>query len=373
MSTLAVSEAPQAIQRDLSVDVNLSFDSFQLSCDIRFDLNGITGILGHSGSGKTSLLRVIAGLNRDAAGTVILKQRTLQSDTQFIKPEHRKIGFVFQDARLFPHLSVAGNLEYARKRCKPNSLDANEIIQMTQIGALLKRDVVKLSAGEKQRVAIARALLAEPELLLMDEPLSNLDNRARRDMVHLLRLIHQRLNLPILYVSHNIIEIQQLADEVLVMENGRIIQVGHVHQVLNNLNERMSTEFSSPTSLTLKVKQHLVNFGLTQLDFMAPSHNQVKLFAPLMNQPLGQQLRCYILADDLSISLNKPEASSIINCLPGRISQLHRLSRNGMLIKVQVMEHTFAINTSRYAVELLRLSHGTEVFIQFQADAIRCY
>lgn len=357
----------------LSIDVELDFDSFHLQCQFDFNVNGITGILGHSGSGKTSLMRVIAGLNSDAKGRVTLNGRALQSDKTFIKPEHRRIGFVFQDARLFPHLTVAGNLQYARKRCKPSSLNFDEIVQLTQIEKLLNRDVLKLSAGEKQRVAIARALLAEPELLLMDEPLSNLDNRARGKMVHLLRHIHQQLDLPILYVSHNIIEIQQLADDVVVMENGRIIQHGHVHQVLNNLNERMATEFSSPTSLTLKVKQHLVNFGLTQLDFLPPNNNQLKLFAPLMNQPLGEELRCYILADDLSISLNKPEASSIINCLPGKISQLHRLSRNGMLIKVQVMDFTFAINTSRYAVEFLQLKHGTEVFIQFQADAVRCY
>ncbi|WP_394174315.1 molybdenum ABC transporter ATP-binding protein [Thalassotalea litorea] len=362
-----------SLDKSLNVDIALDFDNFDLRCQFRFDLEGITGILGHSGSGKTSLLRVIAGLNQDAKADVILNGRTLQNRNKFIKPEQRKIGFVFQDARLFPHLTVLGNLNYAYKRCKPNHLDLDEIIHLTQIDALLNRDVLKLSAGEKQRVAIARALLAEPELLLMDEPLSNLDNRARGNMVQLLRNIHQRLNLPILYVSHNIIEIQQLADDVMVMENGRIIQHGHVHQVLNNLHERITSEISSPTSLTLTVKQHLVNFGLTQLDFMAPHNNQVKLFAPLMNASLGQALRCYILADDLSLSLVKPEASSIINCFCGTVTQLHRLSRNGMMVKVQVMDHTFTINTSRYAVELLRLALGTEVYIQFQADAIRCF
>ncbi|TRX53823.1 molybdenum ABC transporter ATP-binding protein [Thalassomonas sp. M1454] len=359
----------------LKFNIELSYPNFTLDCQHDLNLDGITGILGHSGSGKTSLLRIIAGLNRHATGSISLKDTDLQdsANKHFIKPELRDIGFVFQDARLFPHLNVLGNLEFAAKRCPSSTLTIDEVIELTQIKHLAVQHVELLSAGEKQRVALARALLAEPKLLLLDEPLSALDNKARSAMVNLLRTIHQRLNLPMIYVSHSIIEIQQLADEVLVMENGKIVQHGHVHQVINNLNANISDEFSTQTSLTLKVKQHLINFGLTQLDFEAPSSGQVNLYSNLQPQALNSSLRCYILASDISISREEPAMSSIMNSLAGKITDITRLNKNAALVKVDILNHIFSVNITRYSVERLRLAKDDNVFIQFKASAIRSY
>lgn len=359
----------------LELNLELSYPNFTLQCQHSLNLEGITGILGHSGSGKTSLLRIIAGLNKNATGTVKLRKKLLQNSDhkQFIKAELRDIGFVFQDARLFPHLNVIGNLEFAASRCLNSNLSINEVIELTNIKHLSQQHVELLSAGEKQRVALARALLAEPKLLLLDEPLSALDNKARSEMVKLLRAIHQRLSLPMIYVSHSIVEIQQLADQVVVMENGKIIQDGHVHQVLNNLNTSISDEFSSQTSLTLKVKQHLINFGLTQLDFQAPNSGRVNLYSNLQRQALNTPLRCYILASDISISREQPELSSIMNALTGKITDITRLNKNAALVKVDVLGHIFSVNITRYSVERLRLAKQDNVYIQFKASAIRSY
>ncbi|MEW6998476.1 molybdenum ABC transporter ATP-binding protein [Colwelliaceae bacterium BS250] len=359
----------------LQVDIALNFTSFSLHCNHDINLQGITGILGHSGSGKTSLLRVIAGLNNDATGQLNFNDRCLldSANNKFIDAEQRNIGFVFQDARLFPHLNVQGNLEFAASRCKDSKLTLSEVIELTNISALCSHKVTQLSAGQKQRVALARALLAEPKLLLLDEPLSALDTKARAEMVVLLRAIHQRLKLPMIYVSHNTIEIQQLADDVLVMENGKIIQQGHVHQVINNLSTSVDDNFSSQTSLTLQVKQHIINFGLTQLDFPAPNNHKVRLYSNLQKQALNSTLRCYILASDISISLNQPERSSIVNTIAGDIVAIKRLDKNAAQLTVQVFDYNFTVNITRYSVEKLSLTLQQTIFMQFKASAIKCY
>lgn len=359
----------------LAIDITLSYDNFTLTCNEQVGLDCITGILGHSGSGKTSLLRAIAGLNKHAVGSIKFAQRFLQhsGDNEFLNCELRQIGFVFQDARLFPHLNVMDNLKFATKRCKPNTLSMDEVIDLTKISNLINRRVGQLSAGEKQRVALARAILAEPKLLLLDEPLSALDNKARSEMVMLLKEIHQRLQLPMLYVSHSITEIQQLADTVIVMEHGKVITRGHVHKVINQLSHDSLDEFSQQTSLSLTVKQHLVNFGLTQLDFSHQQTGKVKLFANLVSNKINTELRCYVLASDIGITLSKPEKTSVINSLLGRIVSLTRMSRNTAQVVVAVQNQNFNVIISRYSVENLKLHIEQSVYIQFKANAIRSY
>ncbi|WP_371188664.1 molybdenum ABC transporter ATP-binding protein [Thalassotalea maritima] len=357
----------------LIVDILLSYPEFHLRCQHEFDLQGITGILGHSGSGKTSLLRCIAGLNRDARGDIKLSNRVLLGEQYNIPAEQRHIGFVFQDARLFVHLNVLDNLRFAQKRCHTTSVSLDEICQLTHITPLLNRDVTKLSAGEKQRVALARALLGSPKLLLLDEPLSSLDPKSRGELINLLRDIHQQLNIPMIYVSHSLTEIQQLADHVLVMSQGEIIQHGHVHQVLNHLDQSIASEFAQQTSLQLTVQQHLFNFGLTQLALVDGKGNKLTLFANLINQPLGNTVRAYVLASDISITLEKVNHSSINNIIAGHVGKIQRLNNNLALVSVRVLDSDFQITISRYSVEKLALNVGCAVYIQFKASAIRHY
>ncbi|WNC67805.1 molybdenum ABC transporter ATP-binding protein [Thalassotalea nanhaiensis] len=359
----------------IALNIRLDYDNFNLVSQEQIPLKGITGILGHSGSGKTSLLRIIAGLNANASGTVKFADTTLQNTDKniFIKSERRNIGFVFQDARLFPHLDVWGNLQFAAKRCQSSRITIDEVISLTQIEHLQSRHIGRLSAGEKQRVALARAILAEPKLLLLDEPLSALDNKARSKMVELLRNINLRLDLPMLYVSHSVVEIQQLADNVLVMENGKVIQRGHVHQVINQLHESVTSSQTIQTSLSLKIQQHLPNFGLTQLGFINAQPGNPRLYANVVNKDINSHLRCYILATDISIVLQKPEETSVINNLHGVINNIQRLSRNSAQITVNACEQDFLVKLTRYSVEKLKLDIGKSVFIQFKANAIRSY
>ncbi|WNC71527.1 molybdenum ABC transporter ATP-binding protein [Thalassotalea psychrophila] len=359
----------------IALNIHLEYDNFSLISEEEIPLKGITGILGHSGSGKTSLLRVIAGLNSNAIGTVEYGDIILQNTDRntFIKSELRNIGFVFQDARLFPHLDVLGNLDFAVKRCQSSSMTIDEVICLTQIEHLKKRHVGQLSAGEKQRVALARAILAEPKLLLLDEPLSALDNKARGEMVELLRNIHQRLDLPMIYVSHSVIEIQQLADNVLVMENGKVIQRGHVHQVINQLHESVTHGQTIQTSLSLKIQQHLPNFGLTQLDFIDAQPGNSRLYTNVVDKKINSHLRCYILATDISITLQQPQDTSVINNLQGVINNIQRLSRNSAQITVNACAQDFLVKLTRYSVEKLKLEIGQTVYIQFKANAIRSY
>ncbi|QBY03627.1 molybdenum ABC transporter ATP-binding protein [Thalassotalea sp. HSM 43] len=362
----------------LAIDISLSYPGFKLDFAQHIKVDGITGILGHSGSGKTSLLRIISGLNNDADGQITFSDQVMQDDSTFIAADKRQIGFVFQDARLFPHLNVEQNLAFALKRSRNKGLSLATISKLTKIDALLSRSVDKLSAGEKQRVALARALLSAPKLLLLDEPLSSLDNKSRGEMITLLKDIHQQLSLPMLYVSHSVAEIQQLADDVLVMEQGKVIQMGHVHHVINQLDQSIASSFSQQTSLSLKVQQHLINFGLTQLALIDDnSHDQqgrkqhINLFSNVINQPLGSFTRAYVMASDISITLEKSENSSINNIIAGNISEIRRLSRNLALVYVDVLSNRFAVNISRYSVEKLNLQIGSEVYIQFKASAIR--
>jgi molybdate transport system ATP-binding protein len=206
---------------EIEFRLNGRFEAFRLDCEARFPASGVTGLIGRSGAGKTSLLRCLAGLSR-ADGLVRIGDDVWQDGKGFVPTHLRRVGLVFQAPSLFPHLSVAGNLAYARRRARAGSAGAEEIVEMLGVGPLLDRMPQNLSGGEQQRVAIARALAGSPRLLLLDEPMSGLDETSRAELMTWLELLHRRSSLPIVYVSHNPAEISRLADRVLRMEEGRI-------------------------------------------------------------------------------------------------------------------------------------------------------
>lgn len=358
---------------DLKFDIKQALTHFTLECKHRIKLCGITGILGHSGSGKTSLLRALAGLGKNVKGDIILLENTLLSSSNkvFLSPEKRHIGFVFQDARLFPHLNVYENLLFSYKRSKTKRLSITNIMKLTQIEHLQQQHSEHLSAGQKQRVAIARALLSDPKLLLLDEPLSALDSTARGKMVNILRDIHKQLALPMIYVSHSISEIQQLADEVIVMEQGKIIQSGHVHKTINELNESLVDQFNNQTSLVLQVVAHKPEFGLTQLDFPLPNNGQVTLYSNADFDQNKDLIRCYILASDISLSLNQSELTSMVNSLAGTIKSIEPLCTNTIKVVVDVCGQPFNVNITRFSAQKLQLNVNQLICIQFKANAIR--
>jgi molybdate transport system ATP-binding protein len=218
----------------LQVNVKKKLPYFCFDIDHQFDCQGITAILGVSGAGKSTFINLINGLKKPDHGSIILHSTPL-IDTQrniFIPPEKRNIGTVFQDALLFPHYNVIKNLTYAIHNSMRQKFD--EIINVLNIGHLLDRYSSMLSGGEKQRVAIARALLTNPQLLLMDEPLSALDMPRRKELLNYINKLSNEINIPIIYVTHNISEAKQIANYIAILEQGCLIEYGKTSDILRS-------------------------------------------------------------------------------------------------------------------------------------------
>lgn len=355
---------------ELTANFTAKLDDFTLTVNHTFSTEGITGIYGNSGSGKSTLLRIISGLESSLSGKLALNGSTLFNSAEkvMVKPEKRNIGLVFQDARLFPHLTVLQNLEYAQKRCINKTLKIDDIVKLTQLQPLLAKKTTLLSGGEKQRVAIARAVLAEPKLLLLDEPLSALDNNNKALMLTLLLNIHKALTIPMFYVSHSLSELQQVADNLVIVNNGKISQSGPIHQVIHYLNNTQET--LQQTSLSLIVNEHLPEYGLTSLQ-LTQSHS---LYLPLIKNKSTandkEVVRCYIAASDISISKSEVLNSSIVNNFQAKIIDIKK-QKNTLLVTLDCSQQVFYSTISLWSAERLALNINDMVYIQFKASAVR--
>lgn len=297
--------------------------------DVAFEAGkGVTGIIGPSGAGKTTLLEAIAGLTRPESGRIALGNAVFLDTERGIRlpPDQRRIGYVFQEARLFPHLSVARNLDYgATRRGAGGAISRDEVVALLGLADLLERRPHRLSGGEAQRVAIGRALLAGPRLILMDEPLSSLDIRRRREIMPFIEALHRRLDLPILYVSHNIDEIVRLADRVVVMEGGKIVASGGVADVLNRSDIRSlilgveASEADPATVIDARVARHDEAHGLTEVEFAGATVTLSRL-----DQPPGGTVRLRLHARDIAVATERPTSLSIQNVIEVRVAGLHR-------------------------------------------------
>lgn len=385
MNINAPSSTPK---EELLINCSLTFSDFILNISTSLPLNGIVGIYGHSGSGKSTLLRLIAGIETQAEGVIRYNQETLFSSEHnlSIPPEERHIGLVFQDSRLFPHLNVHKNLLFAAKRCKKKTLTLEQIIDLTEISTLLAKLPQQLSGGEKQRVALARALLAEPKLLLLDEPLSALDFAHKCRLLPLLLKVQRTLNIPMFYVSHSIEELQQIADYLCVMKSGEITHLGDIHDVIHQLNHNNQGSTLYQTSLSLPFKKHLPQYGLSVLTL----NSQVELMLPLILSPqvktstinehnktngtekdiTRQPVRCYIHANDISVTLVASEKSSIVNKLPGVIEAIHSQG-DKVLLEVNCFQQIFFVMITTWSLKELNLAIATKVYIQFKAGALK--
>lgn len=300
----------------LEVDIARRLGSLALEATFQCEAAGITAIFGRSGAGKTSLINTLAGLLRPERGRIVLRGQTLFDSQKGIDlpPEKRRLGYVFQEGRLFPHLSVRHNLLYGYNRApsgeRPLGLD--RVVGLLGIEHLLERRPRALSGGEKQRVALGRALLANPRLLLMDEPLAALDQPRKEEILPFIEQLKDELDLPIVYVSHSMQEIVRLADTLVLMSNGRIEAVGPLEELTNRLDLRPLTgRYEAGAVLSTTVAGQDRMFGLTELRFAGG-----RLRVPHLSLPLGQKLRVRVRARDVAIALNPPENISILNVIP---------------------------------------------------------
>ena len=300
-----------------------SVGSFRLEVDFNAPMRGITAIFGASGCGKTTVLRCVAGL-RHLAGRLTVGGTVWQDDraSVFLKPNQRPVGYVFQEASLFPHLSVRGNLVYgARRRAgtsRSDELGFDEVVELLGIAGLVERSVSGLSGGERQRVAIGRALLSHPRLLLMDEPLASLDEAAKEEILPYLEALHASLAVPILYVSHDVREVARLADRMIVLSNGRNLCEGPVEDVLERLDLDLGeSRFESGVVLHARVVDHDPRFRMTHLD-----HFGQRILIPAAPVQPGDEVRLRIRARDVALATEKPRSISVRNVLSGTVSEI---------------------------------------------------
>ena len=289
-----------------------------LEVDLQIPAKGITAIFGVSGAGKTSLINAISGLTQPQRGRIQLHDRLLFDAEQKIAlpPEKRRIGYVFQDARLFPHYRVRGNLQYGMAPKMKAQFDS--LVSLLGLEALLPRFPLSLSGGEKQRVAIGRALLTAPDMLLLDEPLASLDLPRKRELMPYLQKLAKQVDIPMLYVSHSLEEILQLADNVLVLDAGKVKAFGPLERVWSSSAMRPWLPVSELTSVlrVLVLEQH-PDYPMTALS-LGDQH----IWVSRVNQPVKTPLRIRIASSDVSLALQPPQHSSIRNILPAQVVEL---------------------------------------------------
>lgn len=349
---------------------SLTWPAFSLEVDLQLAACGVTALFGPSGSGKTTLLRCIAGLEHVAGGRLVVNGERWQ-ENGFSLPVHRRaLGYVFQEASLFPHLTVQSNLDYGAKRSQRsstlNATDRNSIVDVLGIGHLLQRRPDRLSGGERQRVAIARALLASPKLLLMDEPLAALDRERKREILPYLERLRDELDIPILYVSHAIDEVSRLADHLVLLEQGRVTANGPLSEVTARIDLPLAQDHDAAVVIETTVGAHDRDYHLTRLDFPGGC-----VHAGLHELPLGHQARISIQARDVSIALSPASDSSILNRLPVSIEAFADTRHPAqLLVRLNAGGTPILARISHRSRDQLGLSEGQQVWAQIKTVAL---
>jgi molybdate transport system ATP-binding protein len=353
----------------LAVDVTHRFGSFLLEASFVSE-GRLTAFFGRSGAGKTSLVNIIAGIVRPDRGRIVLDD-TVLVDTErriFVPKYRRHVGYVFQEGRLFPHLTVRQNLLFGRwftaKRERQIGLD--QVLDLLGIAHLMDRRPGALSGGEKQRVAIGRALLTSPRLLLLDEPLASLDDSRKEEILPFIERLRDEAEVPIVYVSHSISEVTRLATTIVVILDGRIAAVGPPTDVLGReglLDAHDAGE--AGTLIEAVVAEHDHSFGLTTLRSPAGA-----LQAPRVDLPIGTPVRVRIRARDVMIATARPDGLSALNLLPGRVTSLDGSGEGSVAVGLDCSGVRLTARLTRKSVDTLRLAPGREVYAVIKSVAL---
>lgn len=351
----------------LQLDLHYRVADFSLQCQLDLPTRGFSGIFGRSGSGKTTLLRCIAGLT-PATGVVRFQHHNWQSERQCLPTYRRPLAFVFQEPRLFPHLDVRGNLQFAQVRAHAHAhpFTFDEAVTWLGLENLLTRKPAQLSGGQQQRVAIARALLVNPQLLLMDEPLSHLDQDSKQEILAYLEILHERLSVPVLYVTHAVDELARLADRVVLLDNGCVAAAGALNDLLTAPALPLAHLDDASAVLDAVVVEHDAPYHLSRVNVAGGF-----LWVAQTAAALGSRMRVRILARDVSIALQLPQQSSIQNCLSATVVDIHP-DRDAarVLVRLAVGNTHLLSRVTRRAVDQLALQPGMSVYAQIKAVAL---
>jgi molybdate transport system ATP-binding protein len=352
----------------ISARFKLTRVNFVLDAEFAIPSRGITALFGKSGCGKTSLLHCIAGLHKISDGFLRIGGEIWQDEKIFVPTHARALGYVFQEPSLFAHMNVRRNLEYGWKRtpAAQRRVNFDEIIALLGVESLLAQKPDTLSGGQRQRVAIARALLSSPKLLLLDEPLANLDLDSRAEILPYLEQLHTRLDIPMIYVSHTPAEVAQLADHLLLMEHGRIVANGPLNDILTRPDLAPAQQEEASAVIEGKVAGYEREFQLMQIDVAGGQFS-----VAYRNLEPGQPVRVRVLARDVSIALEKPQRTSITNILPARIVSISAAENSAQaLLRLDLGGAMILARITRRSVALLNLKPEMDVYAQIKSVAL---
>jgi molybdate transport system ATP-binding protein len=352
----------------LQATIRLSRGSgFRLDLEADLPLEGLTAVVGPSGSGKTSLLYCLAGLLPGDAGTVLrFDDRQWQGEGVFVPAHKRRVGFVFQDARLFPHLDVAGNLRFAeQRRVNDSGPGRSEVVEWLQLEKLLATPATQLSAGQRQRVAIARALLSAPQLLLFDEPLANLDRSSRQQIVRYLERLSRETAIPMVYVSHDMEEVSQLADQLLLLRDGQVAASGPLIELSSRLELGLAHEEQAAAIVNAELRGRDADYGLCEMNIEGQT-----LYVSDQHAAPGTAFRLRIPARDVSLCLEPPQQSSILNVLQVQIDEVETGGAERLLLRLRLGSQFLLARLTRKSVDRLGLKPGMTAYAQVKSVAL---
>ena len=340
---------------------------FCLDVDLDLPGTGVTAVFGPSGCGKTTLLRAFAGLERGPQGWLKVGQQVWQSDREFLPTHRRALGYVFQEASLFDHLSVRDNLAYGERRVpraeRRLSLDA--AVELLGIGGLLKRRPASLSGGERQRVAIARALAASPRLLLMDEPLAALDLRRKREILPYLDSLHRELRIPVIYVSHSVGEVARLADHLVLLDEGRVIASTDTIDAFTRTDLPLALSDRAAAIVETRVDAHDETYGLSYLGF-----DGGRFCVTRRDLPLGATTRLRVFARDVSLTLEAQTGTSMLNILACQVEETIEQAPGQVLVILRVGATRLMARITRKSAADLGIAAGQRLYAQVKSVAL---
>jgi len=350
----------------IEVDIDQQLGAFHLAVEFSAEAP-IVGLFGRSGAGKSSVINAIAGIAEPARGRISINGMTLFDSKGGINvpPEDRRTGYVFQDALLFPHMDVRSNLLYGQRLRSPvdRSIEEARVVELLGLRELLQRKPNTLSGGEKQRVAIGRALLAQPRILLMDEPLAALDIPRKTEILDYVERLRDELSIPIVYVSHSVAEISRLADTVVVLSDGKCIAAGEVDEIMGRLDLRPATgRYEAGSLIETTVVAHDLDDQLTTLAFAGG-----ELIVPHLDASIGERVRARIRARDVSLARQRPAEISILNVLPGFVTAMD--DGVGPIVDVQLAVGRATLNAriTRRSAQQLGIGVGQNVYALVKA------
>jgi molybdate transport system ATP-binding protein len=352
----------------LALDIAWSRPDFQLQVECQFPGRGITALFGRSGSGKTTVLRCVAGLERVPRASVRFNGEVWQDQRRFVPTHQRPLGYVFQESSLFAHLDVHRNLEYGLHRvpAAQRRIGFDQAVQFMGVERLLTHRADQLSGGQRQRVAIARALLTSPQLLLMDEPLSSLDLASRAEILPHLERLHDELSIPIVYVSHEIGEVMRIADHIALLDAGRVHAFGSLHEMLTRPDLPLAHLEEAGSVFEGVIAEHDPQYHLSYVGIAAG-----RLAISLRAVPVGQRVRVRIDARDVSLALKPPEQTSITNILPGRVMDVtDDRDPAQRLVRIDVGGRPLLARITQRSVAQLAIAPGTALYAQVKSVAL---